>query len=158
MSILSSLLSTDDYPPSAFYFKVVLGATLGLTDSSFQEVSGITAELNTETVVEGGENRYVHTLPTGFKSRSLELKRGIAPMSSPLVLWCRSVFEMDFMTPIVAQPVGVYLMNVERVPIRAWSFANAYPVKWEVERFGSTKNEVAIENITLSYTYSNRLI
>ncbi|MDC8760332.1 phage tail protein [Janthinobacterium fluminis] len=158
MSMLSSLFGKDDYPPSAFYFKVVLGATLGMTDASFQEVSGMNAELDTETVIEGGENRYVHTLPTGMKSRSLVLKRGIAPFHSPLVLWCRSVFELDFIVPIVAQPVGVYLMNVHRLPIRAWSFANAYPVKWEVEKFNATSSEVAIENITLSYTYSNRLI
>lgn len=158
MSLLEMLSLGDDYPPSAFYFKVVLGATLGMTDASFQEVSGMNAEFKTEEVVEGGENRYVHTLPTGMKARTLVLKRGIAPFTSPLVLWCRSVFELDFMVPIVAQPVGVYLMNVHRIPIRAWSFANAYPIKWEVEKFGSTKNEVAIENITLSYNYSNRLI
>jgi phage tail-like protein len=48
-------------------------------------------------------------------------------------------------------------MNEDRLPIRAWSFANAYPVKWEVENFGSTKNEVVIEKIVLSYTYSNRI-
>lgn len=158
MSLLDDLSLGDDYPPTAFYFKVVLGATLGMSDASFQEVSGMTAELKTEEVVEGGENRYVHTLPTGMKSRTLVLKRGIAAFHSPLVRWCRSVFELDFMAPIIAQPVGVYLMNVHRIPIRAWSFANAYPIKWEVEKFGSTKNEVAIENITLSYTYSNRLI
>jgi phage tail-like protein len=148
----------DGYPPSAFYFRVVLGSAVGGIDTSFQEVSGITAELDTETVVEGGENRYVHTLPRGMKPRSLVLKRGIAPFSSPLVAWCRSVFEFDFMVPIVAQPVGVYLMNAAGDPIRGWTFANAFPLKWEVESFGATKNEVAIESITLSYTYSNRLL
>lgn len=158
MSLFDLVAPGNDYPPTAFYFKVVLGATLGMTDASFQEVSGIEAQLSTEEIVEGGENRYVHTLPTGIKSRSLVLKRGIAPISSPLVLWCRSVFELDFMVPIVAQPVGVYLMNVDRIPIRVWSFANAYPTKWEVESFGSTKNEVAIESITLSYNYSNRML
>lgn len=151
-------LFSDGYPPSAFYFKVLFGATLGLTDTSFQEVSGIGAEIQTESLVEGGENRYVHTLPKGVKHPFLELKRGIAPMTSPLVLWCRSVFEMDFMLPILAQPITVQLMNEEKLPIRVWSFANAYPVKWEVESFGSTKNEVVIEKIVLSYTYSNRLI
>jgi len=155
---MSSLFGADGYPPSAFYFTVVLGVSPSDTDSSFQEVSGITSELNTESVTEGGENRYVHTLPTGMKPRSLALKRGIAPFSSPLVQWCRSVFELDFAVPIVAMPVRVYLMDATGSPVRAWLFANAYPIKWEVERFGSTKNEVAIENITLSYTYSNRLI
>lgn len=149
---------SDVYPPSAFYFKVVFGATLGLTDTSFQEVSGISAEIETENLVEGGENRYVHTLPKGVKHPFLELKRGIAPLTSPLVVWCRAVFEMDFMTPIVAQPIIVQLMNENKMPVRAWSFANAYPVKWDVENFSSTKNEVVIEKIVLSYTYSNRLI
>ena len=154
---MSSLFS-DVYPPSAFHFKVAFAATLGLTDTSFQEVSGISAEVDTETVVEGGENRYVHTLPKGVKHPNLELKRGIASMTSPLVIWCRSVFEMDFITPVVAQPIVVQLLDASKLPIRAWSFANAFPVKWEVENFNSTKNEVAIEKIVLSYTYSNRLI
>ncbi|HEY4319219.1 MAG TPA: phage tail protein [Herbaspirillum sp.] len=154
---MSSLFS-DVYPPSAFHFKVAFAATLGLTDTSFQEVSGIAAEIDTETVVEGGENRYVHTLPKGVKHPNLELKRGIASMTSPLVIWCRSVFEMDFITPVVAQPIVVQLLDESMLPIRAWSFANAFPVKWEVENFNSTKNEVAIEKIVLSYTYSNRLI
>lgn len=151
-------LFSDDYPPAAFRFKVAFGLTLGLSDTSFQDVSGIAAEVETETVVEGGENRYVHTLPKGVKHPMLELKRGIASMTSPLVIWCRSVFEMDFITPIVAQPVVVQLLDGAGWPIRVWSFANAFPVKWEVESFGSTKNEVAIEKIVLSYTYSNRLI
>ncbi len=155
---LSSALGTGGYPPSAFYFKVVFSATLGMSDTSFQEVSGITSEIETETVVEGGENRYVHHLPKGVKHPFLELKRGIAPLTSPLVIWCRSVLELDFVAPIVAMPIAVYLMNEDKVPIRAWTFANAYPVKWEVENFGSTKNEVAIEKIVLSYNYSNRLI
>jgi|SRR5450830_68559 len=149
---------SDVYPPSAFHFKVAFAATLGLTDTSFQEVSGISAEVDTETVVEGGENRYVHTLPKGVKHPNLELKRGIAPLLSPLVIWCRSVFEMDFITPVVAQPIVVLLLDESKMPIRVWSFANAFPVKWEVENFNSTKNEVAIEKIVLSYTYSNRLI
>jgi phage tail-like protein len=154
---MSSLFS-DVYPPSAFHFRVAFAATLGLTDTSFQEVSGISAEVDTETVVEGGENRYVHTLPKGVKHPNLELKRGIAALTSPLVIWCRSVFEMDFITPVVAQPIVVQLLDESKLPIRAWSFANAFPVKWEVENFNSTKNEVAIEKIVLSYTYSNRLI
>lgn len=146
------------YPPSAFYFKVVFSATAGMSDTSFQEVSGISSEIETEPYVEGGENRYVHQLPKSVKHPKLVLKRGIAEMDSPLVIWCRSVFEGDFMTPIVPMPMMVYLMNENKIPIRAWTFANAYPVRWEVESFNSTKNEVAIEKLELNYNYSNRMI
>lgn len=158
ISSVTSFLESSEYPPPAFYFKVVLSATLGMTDTSFQEVTGIGSEVETEDVVEGGENRYVHTLPKSVKHPNLVLKRGIAKMTSPLVIWCRSVFEADFITPIVPMIVMVYLMNEHKIPVRAWSFANAYPVKWEVDAFDSTKNEVAIETIELSYNYSNRLI
>ena len=153
MSLLGS-----DYPPSAFYFKVVFSATGGMSDTSFQEVSGIASEIETESYVEGGENRYVHQLPKSVKHPKLVLKRGIATMTSPLVIWCRSVFEGDFMIPIVPMPIMVYLMNENKIPIRAWTFANAYPVNWEVESFNSTKNEVAIEKLELNYNYSNRMI
>ncbi len=151
-------MADNDYPPAAFYFKVAFAATAGIFDTSFQDVSGIGSEIETEPYVEGGENRYVHQLPKSVKHPKLVLKRGIAKTTSPLVLWCRSVFEGDFAIPIVPMPVMVYLMNENKIPIRAWSFANAYPVNWEVENFNSTKNEVAIEKIELSYNYSNRVI
>ncbi len=146
------------YPLPAFYFKVVFAATLGMSDTSFQDVTGIASEVETESVVEGGENRYVHKLPKSVKHPNMVLKRGIAKKTSPLVIWCRSVMEAGFIKKIVPMPMVVYLMNENKMPVRAWSFANAYPVKWEVDSFNSTKNEVAIEKIELSYNYSNRII
>jgi hypothetical protein len=63
-------MSDTYYPPPSFYFSVsVVGsatpiAMLTKIDASFQEVSGIQAEFQTEEVVEGGENRFAHRLPT----------------------------------------------------------------------------------------------
>lgn len=160
MSVASSLNNTEGglYPPSAFYFKVVFGTNSDGVDSSFQEVSGISSEMSTEDVSEGGENRFVHKLPTAIKQSNLELKRGIAPASSPLVSWCQEVMEGDFINKIVPKSINVYLLNENAEPIRGWSFANAFPIKWEVEAFNSTKNEVAIEKVVLSYTYAKRIL
>ena len=160
MSVASPLSSTEGglYPPSAFYFKVIIGSASDGVDSSFQDVSGISSEMSTEDVTEGGENRFVHKLPTAIKQGNLELKRGIAPASSALVGWCQEVMEGDFMSKIVPQSISVYLLNENAEPIRGWTFANAFPIKWEVEAFNSTKNEVAIEKIVLSYTYAKRIL
>lgn len=147
-----------DYPPSAFYFRVVFFSILGKWDTSFQEVSGIGSEMETEDVVEGGENRYVYRLPKSVKHPKLVLKRGIATITSPLVLWCKSILESDFASRIRPVSLLVFLMNEYKIPIRVWRFADAYPVNWEVDAFNSTKNEVAIEKIELSYTYSSRHI
>lgn len=151
-------MAGDGYHASAFYFKVAFAATAGMSDTSFQDVSGIGSEIETEPYVEGGENRFVHQLPKTVKHPKLVLKRGIATMTSPLVVWCRAVFEGDFAEPIKPMSVIVSLMDENKVPVRAWSFSNAYPVNWEVENFNSTKNEVAIEKIELSYNYSNRMV
>ena len=149
---------TDEYPPSAFYFKVAFSAASGIADTSFQDVSGISVEMETEDLVEGGENRFVHRLPKSVTQPKLVLKRGIGKISSPLVRWCKAVFESDFMKPIAPMPLTVFLLDDKGIPLRAWSFVNAFPVSWQVEEFNSTKNEVAIEKIELSYNYSNRII
>lgn len=136
----------------------MFGGSRETTDTSFQEVSGISSEVEVEHVIEGGENRFVHQLPKNVKHPNLELKRGIAPMTSPLVKWCKAVIEMDFIKPIELATIRVFLMNENKEPIRGWLFDSAFPVKWEIESFGSTKNEVAIEKIVLSYTYSKRIV
>lgn len=147
-----------EYPPAAFYFKVVFSLTGGLLDTSFQDVSGISMEKDTIDVEEGGENRFVHKLPRVSKHGNLVLKRGIARINSPLVLWCKAVIEGDFSDEILTMPLMVYLMNEYKLPIRAWVFDNAYPVKWEVDSFNSTKNEVVLETIELAYNTVNRII
>ncbi len=143
------------YPLPAFHFKVVFPDSPG-EDTSFQEVTGITSEIDTESVVEGGENSFVHTLPKGVKHPNLVLKRGIASTESPLVAWCISVLDGDLSSPIEPRQINVWLMDENSEAIRNWAFANAYPVKWDVGGFNSTKNEVAIETVELSYTYSKR--
>ena len=142
--------------PAAFYFNVVFDDPKLVADASFQEVSGLNAELETEDIIEGGENGYTQRLPKGIKHPLLELKRGIASDSSELMKWCRRTMEWGY--PIETKALSVYLMNVEKVPIRGWSFMGVFPVKWEIEAFNSTKNEVAIEKIALSYTYLQRTI
>lgn len=161
MTGIASVLNTmqaNEYPPPAFYFTLGFGPTSGMLDASFQEVTGIGSELETEDVVEGGENRYVHRLPKSVKHPKLVLKRGIAEIDSPLVKWCQSVIDLGFGAGIVPKEMTVHLLDENGTPIRSWSFANVYPVNWEVEDFNSTKNEVAIEKIELSYSYSERLI
>ncbi|MCB1986271.1 MAG: phage tail protein, partial [Nitrosomonas sp.] len=64
----------------------------------------------------------------------------------------------DFVSAIEPKAVRVFLMNEDKNPIRGWLFDSAYPVKWEIESFGSTKNEVAIEKIVLSYNFSKRIV
>jgi phage tail-like protein len=141
----------NDYPPLAFHFRVSFIAKDHDFDSSFQEVSGIKASIETETYSEFGENGSVYQLPKPPTYSNLVLKRGIADADSPLVKWCRTTFESEFTKSFETMDLMVYLLDESATPIRAWSFENAFPVSWDLDDFNSMKNEVAIETIELSY-------
>jgi phage tail-like protein len=147
----------DDYPLPAFHFQVKFTDTI-LGDTSFQEVTGLAHELDTEEVAEGGENRFVHRLPRGVKNPRLVLKRAVAWAGSPLVRWCKSTLEGGIGEPLQPKNLLVFLLDETAMPVRAWGIENAYPVKWEVESFGATKNEVAIEKIELVYNTLTRSV
>jgi phage tail-like protein len=151
------MATANDYPLPAFYFKVEFDSTHGNSDTSWKEVSGISTEMETEPIVEGG-SQYVRLLPKSIKHQNLVLKRGIASASSPLVKWCTTALERNFVERIVPSRVNVYLLNGEGNKVCGWAFTNAYPVKWSVEAFNSTKNEVAIESVELCYLSSSRTL
>ncbi|WP_457333520.1 phage tail protein [Rhizobacter sp. P5_C2] len=139
-------------PPIAFHFAVLFGSTTSEQEAQFREVSGIGSEMELESVVEGGENRFVHQLPKAVKHPRLVLKRGIAANDSRLVTWCKKTLEGGLARRIQTQVVQVQLLGATSQPLRAWAFDNAYPVKWSFEPLEAKKNEVAIETIELVYT------
>lgn len=142
--------------PAAFRFALRFGTDGADVDASFQEVGGIAAELETEAVPEGGENRFVHQLPKGVKTTRLTARRGLAPIDSKLVQWCKKVLEGGLAQPIETKEMQVLLLDAEGGTLRHWSLTNAYPVKWETEAFSATKNEVAIEKIEFAYAVMTR--
>lgn len=150
-------LRLSEYPPVAFYFNVFFLELGNDSDTAFQDVSGIGREMKTEDCPEGGENGFVHRLPKSVEYKKLVLKRGIATKKSGLISWCNDVLEGGFSKTIKTMTVKVFLMNATGKVIRAWKFNNAYPVKWEVDSFNSTKNDVSIETIELSYNDFSRV-
>jgi phage tail-like protein len=150
-------------PPPAFYFNVrILGvgaaaALLTGNDASFQEISGMQVQQETEDVAEGGENRFVHRLPKPAKYSPLVLKRGVVTGSSFFTEWVGSMLGANLGLPIVTQNLMVSLLNQSGIPSIAWVFVNAFPTKCDVAPLNSTKNEVLIETLELSYDYYERI-
>jgi phage tail-like protein len=137
--------------PVAFHFTVAVDGAGDDVDAAFQEVSGLEAEMEVESVVEGGENRFVHRLPKAVKHPNLVLKRGVAPSGRGLAQWCAEVLEKDFSAPIKPRGVTVSLCDEDGDPLRTWAIAGAFPVKWSVGGFDAMKNAMAIETIELAY-------
>ena len=138
------------YPPVGFHFKVeVLGLTSKDLDMRFTEVSGLSVEMGTEEVAEGGENRFVQKYPVRAKYPELVLKRGLV-VDSVVMDWLRECIE-DF--EIKPMNVDIKLLNEEHQPLVTWHVINAYPTKWAVSDLNASNNAVMIESMQFFYQY-----
>lgn len=153
LGAIQSEIEARNYPPVSFYFRF---AITGMPDTSFQEMSGISSEVEFESVREGGENRFVHQLPKGTKHGTLVLKRGILPRKGPLFNWCATILSGTYSSMCPPKEATTHLLDKDGNPLIAWLFTGVYPMKWEVDPFNSTKNEVAIEKISLRYNTVER--
>jgi phage tail-like protein len=138
------------YPPIGFHFKVEFpGISARQNDHQFQSVSGLSVDLETEEIAEGGENRFKHKMPVRTKYPNLVLKRGLL-IDSGVIEWCRKALENFDFTPT---DIVVKLLNEEHEPILSWNIVNAYPVKWDVGDFNAEENKLVIETLELTYNY-----
>ncbi|MEO7168909.1 phage tail protein [Sphingomonas sp. QA11] len=150
-------------PPPAFSFTVAVagsGTALQLlsgADASFQEVSGVDAKIEVETVIEGGENRFAHQLPGVTKSPNLVLRRGYVTAPSFLAEWAAQTVGSTLNEPILTQTIVVMLLGPNRIPLVAWTFDRAWPVRWVTGPFDSKKNDVLTEVLEFSYSTVTRM-
>lgn len=142
------------YPPVGFHFKIeVLDLPAGLPrtddDVRFTEVSGLSVEMGTEELAEGGENRFVQKYPIRAKYPELTLKRGLL-VSSGVIGWIRRCIEDYKIEPL---NIDVKLLNEMHEPLLTWHVIRAYPTKWTVSDLNASNNAVVIETLQLYYQY-----
>lgn len=143
------------YPPVGFHFRVEFGMLPPESnDARFQEVSGLSAELGVEELIEGGENRFSHRLPGRAKYSNLILKRGLLT-DSELISWCKDAIENFTFSPTT---VNVTLLNEKHKPVAdTFSFVNSWPVKWSISDFKATDNSIVVETMEIAYQYFSRV-
>jgi phage tail-like protein len=145
-------MATRDFPV-VFHFKVEFGGGADAADNRFQEVNGLSAEITTEELREGGLNEYAHRLPTGAKYGNLVLKRGFVN-ATDVAVWCRLAVEQFVFAP---RDVLVTLLNEQHEPVAGWTFLRAYPVKWSVSDLKAQDNAIAVESLELAYRMFRRV-
>jgi phage tail-like protein len=71
------------------------------------------------------------------------LKRGITNEDALLQWFKKTHVGAD------RQQVSVTLLTAEGKPVRTWSFANAFPVKWTGPSFNAGQSQVATETLEI---------
>jgi phage tail-like protein len=148
---MTALELLNPNPPLSHRFGVFFfagGVIPNPIDIRFQKVSGLSAEVTTETIDEGGQNLYSHQLPKRVSYSNLVLERGMA-IASPLQLEFNTAFSLFKFAP---SSVMVTLFTERNIPLAGWFFTKAYPVKWSTSELDATSNTVLIDTMELAYT------
>ena len=142
------------YPPSGFFFAVSIRGGKSL-DASFQEIDGISMEMEMETIDWGGETGKHYQVPKGVKYSNLVLSRGVIIIGSFFADWCFETMQSTFEKKIRTKKVTVNLLDPKDADksLASWAFFDAYPVKWKISKFNAQQSEIVTESIELAYTY-----
>ncbi len=142
------------YQTVNFHFKVEFNMYGKDVDIMFQSVGGLDSTLDTETIKEGGENRFEHVVPVRRKYGPLTLKRGlISPGKSGITDWLKMAFDDEDVKPI--DTVTIKLLNEEHKPLMVWTINNVWPRSWKMGELNAEQGAVLIETLELNY---NRLV
>lgn len=140
------------YQTVNFHFSVEFVREAQALDISFQSVSGLDSTLETETIKEGGENRYEHVVPVRRRYGPLILKRGLlTPSESGITKWFKEVFDNQIVVPVPT--VHIKLLNEEHQPLMQWTINNVWPRSWKIGELNAERGEVLIETLELNYNY-----
>jgi phage tail-like protein len=147
-------MADNFYQTVNFHFKVEFSLGKEDIDIRFQSVSGLDSVLDTETVKEGGENRFEHVVPVRRKYGPLVLKRGLVkPSDSGITAWLKKAFDDENVTALPT--VVIKLLNEQHQPLMSWTINNVWPRSWKIGELNAEQGAVLIETLELNY---NRLI
>lgn len=137
-------------PPVGFHFKVEFDVKDAVQrDVRFRDVSGLTMELEEQTYVEGGENRFSHKLPVRGRYPDLVLKRGLL-LDSGLRKWVTDAVQNFVIEPVT---VWVTLLDETHAPLQTYTVTGCWPKKWTVSDFSAESSQIVVESLELAYQY-----
>ena len=116
-------------------------------DLRFRKVSGLAMTVETESVVEGGQNLYTQQLPQRVSHGNLTLERGMV-VGSPLnIEFNASLSTFKFATSNVL----ITLLGESKLPLAAWLVMKAWPVKWATSDLDAEQPGLVIDTMELAY-------
>ncbi|HBL12368.1 MAG TPA: phage tail protein [Cyanobacteria bacterium UBA11162] len=115
--------------------------------ASFSECSGLSVQIDKETVAEGGVNGQQRILLKQAKFSDITLKRGI---TNDLTFW-------NWISSILnggnteRRNVNILVFNQAGETMQCWTLIGAVPVGWKTPSLQASSKNVAIEELTLAY-------
>ena len=108
---------------------------------------GLGMETSVMQLEEGGNNAYVHQLPTRLKYSNIKLSRPINEESHLVATWFMDIAK------VVTRGHNAFIMAVDGAnkPIATWELADVIPVRWTGPSFNIESPKMATETLELAF-------
>ena len=125
------------------HFKV---SVPGLMIGTFRNCSGLSMEFDVFEWAEGGNNEFVHHLPGRMRYPYLTLSSG---MTDDLAMqtWFWKTREQAEL-----KEVTIELQTQDGQTKRAWTFADAFPVRWTGPGIAADATALSIETLEIAHS------
>lgn len=130
---------------TSFRFEVKIDKMFNIIFDEFR-LPSITVE--TEDVIEGGQNTFIHVLPKRVKLGTVSLKRGMSDDLS-LLAWHSEIMSGQLKNAM--RQITVVMYDVSHVPLLTWNFREAFPTKWSGPTLQAGQSSVSIEEMEFVY-------
>jgi len=118
-----------------------------VVEAGFREVSGLRLERKVEEVEEGGVNDRWHFLPGRTRQGNIVLKYGLTTSQTLWDWYQAGINDLK----ITRHKVTILVRGPDGKVVKAWSAADAFPVKWEGASLNVETNQVAIETLEIAH-------
>jgi len=128
-------------PLGQFAFRIEIN---GIAQGYFQEVSGLSAQIEIVEVQEGGRNDTTRKLVGQGKFPNLVLKRGFCAGTLLDSL-------MNFHGAKTRISGDIVMMSNAGKEVARWHFVNGVPVKWDGPQLNVSQNGIAVESLEIAH-------
>jgi phage tail-like protein len=118
----------------------------GMEIGRFAECTGLAMEYEMLAYEEGGNNQFVHLLRGRARYPNLILSRGVTHEDA-FVKWLFA-YQREAQRPTLT----VTLLDSGGRPVRRFSFASAFPIKWTGPEVTAASNGTATESLEIGHT------
>jgi len=135
-------------PFSSFGFKVSVSIDGNM--ALFQEVSGLSAQIAVEDVVEGGRNNTTRKMIGAASYSNITLKRGLCDAS--MFDWINSFINPSGGKPGKRLDGTIELLGDDaKTVVKKFSFTNGIPVKWDGPSLSVMSDAIATETLEIAH-------
>jgi phage tail-like protein len=139
----------DDATVTSRFLVEVDGVQLGV----FKTFSGLSAQVATETINEGGNNQYPIVLPGRITWGNVTLTRGVTN-ADVLFEWFSQTSGDGYTTnsnQLSRKTAAVTAISLEGTRLRSWNFVDVFPVRWKGPDFNIDSEDPLIEELELAH-------